>query len=103
MGGGCIVIMKKKEIKFPVKKKKSLRELDMEIDAFIDQVDASVDRLDHDFKEFKKRYGEDRSFDDWMEYEDKQKRIKERNFYAKVEQLSFNFKKEIRKILREIK
>ncbi|ATQ16647.1 hypothetical protein CNO13_05690 (plasmid) [Borrelia miyamotoi] len=92
--------MRKKEIKFPVKKKKSLQELDMEINAFIDQIDASVDRLNHDFEEFKKRYGQDRSFDDWMEYEDKQKRIQERKFYSKVEHLSFNFKKELRKNLR---
>ncbi|WAZ71059.1 hypothetical protein CNO14_07140 (plasmid) [Borrelia miyamotoi] len=59
--------------------------------------------MDREFKEFKRRYGEDRSFDDWMAYEDKQKIIKERKFYSKVEQLSFNFKKEIRKILRKRK
>ncbi|ATQ17945.1 hypothetical protein CNO13_08055 (plasmid) [Borrelia miyamotoi] len=87
----------KKEIKFPVKKKKSLREVDMEIEEFIDQVDANMEQMDRDFKEFKRRYGEDKSFDDWMAYEEKEKRIKERKLYSKIEHLSFNFKKELSK------
>ncbi|QTL84381.1 hypothetical protein bmLB2001_001029 (plasmid) [Borrelia miyamotoi] len=94
------IVMNRKEIKFPVNKK-GLKAKDIDIEEFIEQVDANIEQMDREFKEFQRRYGADKSFDDWMAYEEEDKRKKERRLQSKVEHLSFNFKKELRKNLRK--
>ncbi|AFI30783.1 hypothetical protein [Borrelia crocidurae] len=51
----------------------------MEMEAFIAQVDANIEAMDREFKEFQRRYGSDKSFEDWIEYEEKKRRMKEVN------------------------
>ncbi|ATQ15474.1 hypothetical protein CNO14_05595 (plasmid) [Borrelia miyamotoi] len=86
--------MKRKEIKFPINKKRSKVE-DMEIEEFIDQVDANIEQMDREFKEFQRRYGLDKSFDDWMAYEEEERRNKENKINSRVANLSSLFEKEL--------
>ncbi|WP_235048060.1 hypothetical protein [Borrelia hispanica] len=52
----------------------------MDIDAFIEQVEANIGKMYREFIEFQRRYGSDKSFEDWIEYEEKEQRIKEEKF-----------------------
>ncbi|AHH07497.1 Hypothetical protein BCD_1431 (plasmid) [Borrelia crocidurae DOU] len=45
-----------KDIKFP-KKKKGFRDEEIEMEAFIAQVDANIESMDREFKEFQRIYG----------------------------------------------
>ncbi|WP_024654307.1 hypothetical protein [Borrelia hispanica] len=83
-----------KDIKFP-RKKKGFRDEEMEMEAFIAQVDANIDKMDREFKEFQRRYGFDKSFEDWMEHEEKEQRIKEEKIQLRVKNLSSRFAKKL--------
>ncbi|WP_025401164.1 hypothetical protein [Borrelia crocidurae] len=83
-----------KDIKFP-KKKKGFRDEEMEMEVFIAQVDANIEAMDREFKEFQRKYGADKSFEDWIEYEEKERRIKEEKIQLRVENLSARFAKKL--------
>ncbi|AHH05743.1 hypothetical protein CNO14_05050 (plasmid) [Borrelia miyamotoi] len=83
-----------KEIKFP-KKKKGFRDEEMDIEEFIEQVDANIEQMDREFKEFQRRYGADKSFHDWMVYEEEEKIKKEIKIESRVKNLSSLFEKEL--------
>ncbi|QFP42484.1 hypothetical protein F9Y90_05110 (plasmid) [Borrelia miyamotoi] len=83
-----------KEIKFP-KKKKGFRDEEMDIEEFMEQVDANMEQMDREFKEFQRRYGTDKSFHDWMEYEEEEKRKQGRKIQLRCENLSSLFEKEL--------
>ncbi len=57
----------------------ALRDEEKEMEAFIAQVDANIEKMDREFKEFQRRYGADKSIEDWIEYEEKERKIKEEN------------------------
>ncbi|WAZ72894.1 hypothetical protein O5404_07730 (plasmid) [Borrelia miyamotoi] len=84
----------RKAIKFP-KKKKSFRDEEKEIEEFIEQVDANIEQMDREFKEFQRRYGEDKSFDDWMAYEEEKKKKKDIKIQLRIDNLSSRFEKEL--------
>ncbi|UPA07247.1 hypothetical protein baBA2_000869 (plasmid) [Borrelia anserina] len=80
-----------KVIKFP--KRKNLKQMDIE--AFIAQVDYTTAQLDKEFKEFQKQYGTDKGLDDWMMHMEKESRIKNQAIQIKAETLSFLFEKRL--------
>ncbi|AHH07496.1 Hypothetical protein BCD_1430 (plasmid) [Borrelia crocidurae DOU] len=47
------------------------------------------------FKEYMGRYGADKSLEDWIEYEEKERRIKEGKIQLRVENLSASFAKKL--------
>lgn len=67
----------------------------MNIEEFIDQVDANIEQMDREFKEFQRRYGSDKSFHDWIAYEEEEKRKKEIKIESRVKNLSSLFEKEL--------
>uniref|UniRef100_UPI0004672748 hypothetical protein n=1 Tax=Borrelia persica TaxID=44448 RepID=UPI0004672748 len=79
-----------KYIKFP-KKKKGFREEEMDMEAFMDQVDADIEKMDREFKEFQRRYGADKGIEDWVEHEAKERRIKEERMQLRMKSLNSRF------------
>ncbi|WAZ71048.1 hypothetical protein CNO14_06880 (plasmid) [Borrelia miyamotoi] len=51
--------------------------------------------MDREFKEFKRRYGEDKSVLDWIAYEEEEKRKKETKIQLRIDNLSSRFEKEL--------
>ncbi|WP_041177975.1 MULTISPECIES: hypothetical protein [Borrelia] len=83
-----------KDIKFP-KKKKGFRDEEIDMEAFIEQVDANIEKMDREFKEFQRRYGSDKSFEDWIEYEEKEQKLKDEKIQLRVKNLSSRFAKKL--------
>ncbi|ACH95176.1 uncharacterized conserved protein (plasmid) [Borrelia recurrentis A1] len=89
--GFCFIM---KDIKFP-KKKKGFRDEEIDMEAFIEQVDANIEKMDREFKEFQRRYGSDKSFEDWIEYEEKEQKLKDEKIQLRVKNLSSRFAKKL--------
>ncbi|AHH07490.1 Hypothetical protein BCD_1424 (plasmid) [Borrelia crocidurae DOU] len=83
-----------KDIKFP-RKKKGFRDEEVDMEAFIEQVDANIEKMDREFKEFQRRYGADKSFEDWIEYEEKEQKLKDEKIQLRVKNLSSRFAKKL--------
>ncbi|ETZ17507.1 hypothetical protein BDCR2A_01574 [Borrelia duttonii CR2A] len=65
------------------------------MEAFIEQVDANIEKMDREFKEFQRRYGSDKSFEDWIEYEEKEQKLKDEKIQLRVKNLSSRFAKKL--------
>ncbi|ATQ17902.1 hypothetical protein F9Y90_05590 (plasmid) [Borrelia miyamotoi] len=101
--------MKKKEIKFSIKKGsfkdkcKNLDDLCTYMEKSLEEIDASIDKMDREFKEFQMKYGQDKGVEDWLDYVEKEKRIQKRKFNLRIEDLSFHFRKRLKKHLKKSK
>ncbi|AYE37030.1 hypothetical protein DB313_05895 (plasmid) [Borrelia turcica IST7] len=81
-----------KLIRFP--KRKSLK-YDLDIQAFISQVDYNTDQLDREFREFQRQYGIDKGIDDWMDHIKKEQKNKVQELELRSKILSTLFKKKL--------
>ncbi|AHH03872.1 Hypothetical protein BHY_0921 (plasmid) [Borrelia nietonii YOR] len=82
-----------KVIKFP--KRKSLKSEQMDIEAFMAQVDYTTAQLDREFREFQRQYGTDKGLDDWMAHMEKESQLKNQQIQVRTETLSSLFEKRL--------